>query len=75
MAEIEPGFIIIRNAMLADPARRRAEATDVLIQDGVIKAVGIGIAAPPEAKVIDATRHIIHPGLINAHTPTGWKSV
>ena len=68
MAEIEPGFIIIRNAMLADPARRRAEATDVLIQDGVIKAVGLGIAAPPEAKVIDATGHIIHPGLINAHT-------
>jgi len=68
MAEIEAGFIIIRGALLADPARRRAEPTDVLIEDGIIREVGVNLAAPADATVIDAAGLVIHPGLINAHT-------
>ncbi len=68
MARSEPGFTLIRGARLADPARRRAEPAEVLIEDGVIRAVGNGLAAPPGAREIDAANTVIHPGLINAHT-------
>ena len=54
MAEIEPGFILIRGGRLADPGRRRAEPTDVLVKDGVIREVGPGLAAPDDARLVEA---------------------
>ncbi|MBV1796502.1 amidohydrolase family protein [Siccirubricoccus sp. G192] len=68
MAAIEPGFLLIRGARLADPARRRAEAADVLIRDGIIRELGSGLAAPEGTRIIEANGLLIHPGLINAHT-------
>lgn len=68
MAKTEPGSILVKGARLVDPAKRRAEPADVLVTDGIIRAVGSGIAAPPEARVEDATGMLIHPGLVNAHT-------
>ena len=68
MAETEAGTILIRGALLADAALRRAAPADVLIKDGVIREVGGGLAAPGDAPVIDAAGCLIHPGLINAHT-------
>lgn len=68
MATTKPGFALIRHARLADPGRRRAEPTDVLIQDGIIREVGVGLAAPEGATLMDASGMVIHPGLINAHT-------
>ncbi|MDW8313837.1 MAG: amidohydrolase family protein [Rhodovarius sp.] len=68
MAETESGWQIIRGARLTDPARRRADLADVLIEDGVIRAVGRDLPAPEGARVIDAAGLLIHPGLINAHT-------
>lgn len=68
MASMKPGFTLIRGARLADPALRRAEPADVLVQDGIIREVGVGLAAPEGAAVVDATGMVIHPGLINAHT-------
>jgi guanine deaminase len=60
---------VIRNALLADAARRTAEAGDLLIVDGRIAEVGPpGLAAPPDAAVLDATDRLIVPGLINGHT-------
>lgn len=68
MATQKKGWQIIRGGRLADPAKRRAEPADVLIEDGVIRAVGAGLAAPDAAAVVDAAGLIMHPGLINAHT-------
>ena len=68
MAEIEPGVTLIRGGRLADPAKRRAEPTDILIEDGVIRAVGAGLAAPEGARIVDAGGFLLHPGLVNAHT-------
>ncbi len=68
MAETATGTTIIRGALLADPGLRRATPADVLIRDGIIIEVGAGIAAPPDAKVVDGSGCLIHPGLINAHT-------
>lgn len=67
MAKPEPGTTLIRGARLADPAKRRAEPADVLVEDGVIKRVGAGLAAPEGARVVEAAGFLIHPGLINSH--------
>jgi 5-methylthioadenosine/S-adenosylhomocysteine deaminase len=68
MATTEPGSLLIRGALLADPAKRRAAPADVLVTDGVIRAVGTGLAAPTDARIEDAAGLLIHPGLVNAHT-------
>jgi 5-methylthioadenosine/S-adenosylhomocysteine deaminase len=67
MAQAEPGFSLIRGARLADPAKRRAEPADVLVEDGTIREVGQGLSAPEGARVIEAAGFLIHPGLINSH--------
>ncbi len=60
---------VIRNGLLADGARGTAERADLLIDAGVIAAIGPpGFEAPVSAAVLDATDRLIIPGLINAHT-------
>ena len=68
MAEIEKGFVLIKGALLADASRRRGEPAEVLIEDGIIKAVGTQVPAPASAKIINAAGLLMHPGLINGHT-------
>ena len=68
MASMKKGFVLVRNGRLADPALRRAVPVDILIEDGVIREMGEGIAAPDSAELFDASGLIMHPGLINAHT-------
>ena len=59
---------IVRGALLADPALRRAQPADLLIIDGAIAAIGApGLAAPDHAALFDAANTLLHPGLINAH--------
>src|SRR2546428_754342 len=47
------------------PALTRA---DVLVEGDRIAAVGAGVGAPAEARVLDASGRIVLPGLGNAHT-------
>jgi len=62
-------FTIIRGGRLLDAAGRTAPFKDILVKDGAILDVGEpGLAAPAEAEVVDASRHLMHPGLINSHT-------
>jgi guanine deaminase len=68
MAIAEPGFTLIRGALLADATLRRATPADVLVQDGIIREVGPGLSAPEGSRVEEAAGMLIHPGLINAHT-------
>ncbi|MBB5209752.1 amidohydrolase family protein [Chiayiivirga flava] len=43
---------------------------DVLVRDGKIAAVGIGLAAPSGAKTLDAGGRHVTPGIIDAHSHT-----
>ena len=42
-----------------------------MIRDGRITAVGKDLDIPVEAKVIDATGHVIIPGFVDPHNPSG----
>jgi dihydroorotase len=58
--------LLIRNGRVVDPASDTDKPADVLIQDGVINAVGAGIQAPG-AEILDATGLIVAPGFIDMH--------
>lgn len=42
-------------------------AGDILVKGSQIAAIGPALAAPPDARIIDATGKLIMPGLVNAH--------
>lgn len=60
--------ILIQNAdhiLTMDDARRELRSADVLIRDGVIAAVGVGLTTTGE--VIRAAGCVVTPGLVNTH--------
>jgi guanine deaminase len=60
--------VIVRGGLVLDGATFLG-AADILIQDGRIAAVGApGLPAPDRAEVVNASRRLVHPGLVNAHT-------
>ena len=67
IARPEPGFSLVRGARLIDPAKRRAEQADVLVEDSVVRDLGHGLSAPEGARVVEAAGHLIDPGLVNSH--------
>ncbi len=60
-------MLLIRNGRVIDPANRLDAVADVLIDRGVIQRVGPRLAAPAEARVIDATGKVVCPGFIDLH--------
>lgn len=61
--------LLIRNAdvvVTMNARRDELSGADVLVRDGVIRAVGIGLSAPG-AEVIDAGGCVVTPGLVNTH--------
>lgn len=61
------GRLLIRGGRVLDPASDRDERADVLVEDGLIVAVGAGLEAPGAA-VLDAAGCWVCPGLVDLHT-------
>lgn len=62
--------LLIRNGRLLDPAHRRDEITDVLIENGKIGRIGKGLKADSprsEMQIIDGTDKWVVPGLVDIH--------
>jgi imidazolonepropionase-like amidohydrolase len=58
---------VVRDVRVFD-GERVAEGRSVLVRDGVIAGIGgPGLAAPPEAQVVDGRGRTLLPGLIDAH--------
>jgi guanine deaminase len=68
MAEVTRGFQVISGGRLVDAAHARGVVADLLIEDGIIRAISQNLAAPPGTPRIDASNHLLHAGLVNAHT-------
>ncbi len=58
--------ILIKNGYVLDPASRTEGIRDILIEDGIIREVAVGIQADAE-QVIDASGCHVMPGLIDLH--------
>ncbi len=59
--------ILIRNARIIDPASGLDQTSDLLIEQGIIKAIQSGISESGAGRVIDASGMILAPGLIDPH--------
>ncbi|MGA7992640.1 MAG: amidohydrolase family protein [Thermoanaerobaculia bacterium] len=61
--------VLVRTGALVDVlASRVLSGQDILIEDGIVKLVGPGLAAPAGASVVDLSNKTVLPGLIDVHT-------
>ena len=61
--------VVIRAGRLVDPDKGTASTNQqILVEGGVIKAVGPSVAAPAGAQVVDLSDRTVLPGLMDAHT-------
>jgi guanine deaminase len=60
--------VLVRGGRVLSGAPPTLARADVLVDGERIAAVGPALAAPPGARVIDASAHLVVPGLGNAHT-------
>ena len=71
MSESDKREILIRGAkILAVDMQHGTEPFegDILVEGTVIKAIGTGLVAGPEARVIEGRGKLVMPGLVNSHT-------
>ena len=67
----QPAVVLVRNATIwTSGPQGRLEGADLLVRDGKIAAVGLGLSAPPAARIVDGTGLHVTPGLIDAHSHT-----
>lgn len=68
-------MILVKNGRIYTMAGPVLAGGSVLIEDGKIVAVGLDIAAPEGAQVIDAAGRMVIPGMIDAHCHLGmWET-
>ena len=60
--------LLIRGGRVIDPANGVDATADVLLRDGVVAEVGIGLSAPGGARTIDAAGLVVAPGFVDLHT-------
>jgi 5-methylthioadenosine/S-adenosylhomocysteine deaminase len=64
-----PEKIIVRGGRLIDADRHTAAPTDILVIGDSIAELGPpGMPSPSDARLLDASARLLHPGFINAHT-------
>ncbi len=63
------GWILIKNGRVIDPSQKVDKVQDVLIRDGKIEALGVGLSLPKETlgRTVDATNTIVTPGWVDIH--------
>lgn len=64
-------MILLKNGKVLTMTGVNYDAGDVLVADGKIRAVGVGLCAPEGAQVIDCTGRTVMPGMIDAHCHIG----
>ncbi|MCA1592500.1 MAG: amidohydrolase family protein [Acidobacteria bacterium] len=69
-AQPQGGETLIRNATILTVSHGTLAASDLLIRNGKIVAVGQNLKAAANARVIDATGKFVLPGIIDAHSHT-----
>jgi len=65
------GAVLLRGATVHTVSGADLLATDVLLRGGKIAAIGVKLAVPKDAAVVDVSGKHIYPGLISAYTGMG----
>ncbi|BFM13066.1 amidohydrolase [Simiduia litorea] len=63
--------LLVKGANILVGDGSQAEATDLVVMDGKIQAMGKGLQVPDDAVVIDANGKWLTPGLIDVHSHMG----
>ena len=63
--------VLIRGGTIMTAAGEEIEGGDVLLVDGRIKSVGVGLDAPAGTAVIEAEGRFVTPGIIDTHSHLG----
>ncbi|MDH3733916.1 MAG: amidohydrolase family protein [Gemmatimonadota bacterium] len=72
----QPGAVIVRNATIwTQGPQGIVENADLLVQNGQVVQVGVGLSAPGGAVEIDAAGKHVTPGLIDPHIHSGVSAV
>lgn len=59
--------LMLKGGRVVDPSRGLDEVTDLLLADGVVEAVGMGLGVPDDARIVECAGHVVTPGLIDVH--------
>jgi imidazolonepropionase-like amidohydrolase len=70
----QQGTWALVNARIETVTRGTIERGTILLRDGLISAVGTGLAVPPDAVVVDLTGRTVSPGLIDLISSAGVPS-
>lgn len=69
-APIAASVVLLRGATLLT-AVSPPQVGDLLLRDGKIAALGVGLAVPPGARVIEAAGKYVAPGFVDTHSHIG----
>ena len=68
LCQAPAGNLIIRNGTILTVTRGTHTDTDILVENGKIKAIGKDLKAPAGIKEIDARGQFVMPGIVDAHS-------
>ena len=60
-------LIFIKQASIVKEGDSNLEETDVLIEGGFIKSVGVGLKVPDQSRIVEAKGKVVLPGLFDVH--------
>ena len=64
-------MLFIKNGYIKTMAGPDIPGGDILMENGKIKAIGVGLEAPTGCEVIDAAGRLVTPGFVDAHCHIG----
>jgi dihydroorotase len=59
--------LLIKNGRIIDPSQGIDDTLDLVVENGLVKAIGKGLSVPEGVKTIDADGNYVVPGLIDMH--------
>lgn len=75
LAQVPADKILIKKATIVPVEGENLKGGDLLIENGKIAAIGLDLAAPEGARVIEAAGMYVYPGFIDGYTHLGLSEI